>query len=80
VFGAGEAWQREVRNIDGGGELRGYKAGFQLRCGEIIVARKPFFFEKKNQKTLTDWCARCGSARIMSKSFCFFFQKEALSF
>jgi hypothetical protein len=37
---------------------------------------KRFFFEKKNQKT----CARMppASTRKPSKSFCFFFQKEAL--
>jgi hypothetical protein len=49
-----------------------------------IKEGKQFFFEKKNQKNfacLLDCMARFApSVRdTMSKSFCFFFQKEALS-
>jgi hypothetical protein len=40
-----------------------------------------FFFEKKNQKTF-DYKAHTmpQRAHLMDKSFCFFFQKEVLSF
>jgi hypothetical protein len=39
-------------------------------------AKKAFFFEKKNQKTF----AMLALATLKrAKSFCFFFQKEALS-
>jgi hypothetical protein len=42
---------------------------------------KQFFFEKKNQKTFDTWGVFAGSMRApMNKSFCFFFQKEALPF
>jgi hypothetical protein len=37
-----------------------------------------FFFEKKNQKTFARLSR--GSPRQPGKSFCFFFQKEALAF
>jgi hypothetical protein len=42
---------------------------------------KQFFFEKKNQKTF-DYLAWAfpQRARQIGKSFCFLFQKEALSF
>ncbi len=41
---------------------------------------KRFFFEKKNQKTFaTKACALPQRARFSRKSFCFFFQEEALS-
>jgi hypothetical protein len=39
---------------------------------------KQFFFEKKNQKTFTRLSPT--AARQPRKSFCFFFQKEALAF
>jgi hypothetical protein len=41
---------------------------------------KPFFFAKKNQKTLV-YKALAAPRRVrqMAKSFCFFFQKEVLS-
>jgi len=45
------------------------------------AASKQFFFAKKNQKTLVYKALalpRC--VRQMDKSFCFFFQKEVLSF
>jgi hypothetical protein len=42
--------------------------------------RKQFFFEKKNQKTLIhNALGLTRGVRGMSKSFCFFFQKEVLS-
>jgi hypothetical protein len=42
-------------------------------------ASKQFFFAKKNQKTLFHSAlAHLQRARQTSKSFCFFFQKEAL--
>jgi hypothetical protein len=41
---------------------------------------KPFFFAKKNQKTLFHKAlALPRRVRQMVKSFCFFFQKEVLS-
>jgi hypothetical protein len=41
---------------------------------------KPFFFAKKNQKTLVyKAIALPRRVRQMAKSFCFFFQKEVLS-
>jgi hypothetical protein len=41
---------------------------------------KPFFFEKKNQKTIVRKAlALPHRGRQTTRSFCFFFQKEALS-
>jgi len=40
------------------------------------AVRKQFFFEKKNQKTFVRLSRT--SRRQPDKSFCFFFQKEAL--
>jgi hypothetical protein len=40
---------------------------------------KQFFFEKKNQKTFAPLSGGAGESRdSVRKSFCFFFQKEAL--
>jgi hypothetical protein len=42
--------------------------------------RKPFFFEKKNQKTFVLIALRLRVPRApIRKSFCFFFQKVGLS-
>jgi hypothetical protein len=38
-----------------------------------------FFFEKKNQKTFDHGVRRRRVRDSANKSFCFFFQKEALS-
>jgi hypothetical protein len=44
-------------------------------------ARKQFFFAKKNQKTLAYEERMARSPRVpFGKSFCVFFQKEALSY
>jgi hypothetical protein len=41
---------------------------------------KQFFFEKKNQKNFCSHSIKAAAPRApISKSFCFFFQKEALS-
>jgi len=47
-----------------------------MRTDGLLQGRKQFFFEKKNQKTF----ARLppASPRQPEKSFCSFFQKEAL--
>jgi hypothetical protein len=45
------------------------------------IGKEAFFFEKKNQKTFAIEVRHADtSATPMSKSFCFFFQKEALLF
>jgi hypothetical protein len=44
------------------------------------LGRKQFFFAKKNQKTLANWCARRGSTSLIDKSFLLLFcKKEVLS-
>jgi hypothetical protein len=50
-------------------------------CGAIAArpAKKAFFFAKKNQKTFAfEESAPVQPARRKAKSFCCFFQKEAL--
>jgi hypothetical protein len=45
-----------------------------------IAGSKQFFFEKKNQRTFVALAyALPQRVRQVAKSFCFFFQKEALS-
>jgi hypothetical protein len=44
-----------------------------------LTQEKRFFFEKKNQKTFI-LKAVAGRGPLIRKSFCVFFQKEALSY
>jgi hypothetical protein len=56
-----------------------YHAGLAAVHTQAGKEGKQFFFEKKNQKTFVILASSPASARTpIYKSFCFFFQKEAL--
>jgi hypothetical protein len=58
----------------------GYALARAARSMRQLEESKQFFFAKKNQKTFVNLtCAFPQRVRQMSKSFCFFFQKEVLS-
>jgi hypothetical protein len=64
--------------MDGG--IKGSHCWKRKLAARAHQKSKQFIFEKKNQKTFA-YKARAlpQRARLISKSFCFFFQKEALS-
>jgi hypothetical protein len=67
---------RHADHGEWGGGSGGGVYGGALRRGR----RKAFFFEKKNQKTLAFLVGGVATRASSGRSFCFFFQKEALSF
>src|SRR5579875_3760731 len=73
--GAGRNPARDAAAATGVGE---HRAGVAASGAVAQQRRKQFFFEKKNQKTFDFKALALQSAYLSRRSFCFFFQKEAL--